>query len=307
VFTLIKEIEMKTRGFTLIELLVVIAIIAILAAILFPVFANVREKARQTSCLSNEKQIGLGIAQYVEDYDETYMPAEAVGGNNAGYGNDGYGWASRVYPYVKSTEVFTCPDDPSLSPDARTEMSYAFNVNLSAYDYTATSKLPALTSPSVTVLLCEMSNTWSDISDGVDLVNVTATGWSGSEGDYSTATNGGDGGGTYVQGWAWLTTGILGNRTTENYAFFGSSPGLHSGGSNFLMADGHAKWLNGSSVSSGGPPFRNETALSDPTKCIQNACGYNWDFGTASNAAGTATLGTKDANNNLFQVTFSPL
>jgi prepilin-type N-terminal cleavage/methylation domain-containing protein len=59
-------------GFTLIELLVVIAIIAILAAILFPVFAKVREKARQTTCTSNEKQIGLGILQYVQDYDETY-------------------------------------------------------------------------------------------------------------------------------------------------------------------------------------------------------------------------------------------
>src|ERR1700677_3124023 len=92
------------RGFTLIELLVVIAIIAILAAILFPVFAKVREKARQISCTSNMKQIGLGIIQYTEDYDETYP------GTN-GLINSG-NWAQAIYPYVKSTGVFKCPDNP---------------------------------------------------------------------------------------------------------------------------------------------------------------------------------------------------
>lgn len=96
----------KQGGFTLIELLVVIAIIAILSAILFPVFAKVREKARQTSCLSNEKQLGLGFIQYVEDYDETY-PTGGGGGN----GDLGMGWAGQIYPYVKSTGVYNCPDD----------------------------------------------------------------------------------------------------------------------------------------------------------------------------------------------------
>ncbi|WP_395145752.1 prepilin-type N-terminal cleavage/methylation domain-containing protein, partial [Armatimonas sp.] len=74
---------MKKRAFTLIELLVVIAIIAILAAILFPVFAQAREKARQTSCLSNQKQIGLGVMQYVQDYDETYPTAYYYKNNTA--------------------------------------------------------------------------------------------------------------------------------------------------------------------------------------------------------------------------------
>jgi prepilin-type N-terminal cleavage/methylation domain-containing protein/prepilin-type processing-associated H-X9-DG protein len=87
----------KKDGFTLIELLVVIAIIAILAAILFPVFAKAREKARQSTCASNLKQIGEALLQYVQDNDETYT---------------GSWHNSCIYPYVKSTAVFHCPDDP---------------------------------------------------------------------------------------------------------------------------------------------------------------------------------------------------
>ena len=101
-------------GFTLIELLVVIAIIAILAAILFPVFAKVREKARQISCLSNEKQIGLGILQYSQDNDEILAKAWYGGG---GYqasdntpGNIKYKWMDAIFPYVKSNGIFHCPD-----------------------------------------------------------------------------------------------------------------------------------------------------------------------------------------------------
>jgi len=93
----------KNFGFTLIELLVVIAIIAILAAILFPVFAQAREKARQTSCLSNEKQMALGIIQYVQDYDETFP----LGLDEPWHGT----WATFTQPYIKSFDVFRCPDE----------------------------------------------------------------------------------------------------------------------------------------------------------------------------------------------------
>ena len=92
---------MKRRGFTLIELLVVIAIIAILAAILFPVFAKAREKARQSSCLSNAKQISLGLLQYVQDYDERMVMYA-----NAAYT---YNWDAAIAPYLKSTQILTCP------------------------------------------------------------------------------------------------------------------------------------------------------------------------------------------------------
>jgi prepilin-type N-terminal cleavage/methylation domain-containing protein/prepilin-type processing-associated H-X9-DG protein len=97
------------RAFTLIELLVVIAIIAILAAILFPVFARARENARRASCQSNLKQLGLGIAQYNQDYDEA-MPLLCDDAYNSNSGCS-YTWFEEIYPYVKSDQVAFCPDD----------------------------------------------------------------------------------------------------------------------------------------------------------------------------------------------------
>ena len=109
------------RGFTLIELLVVIAIIAILAAILFPVFARAREKARQTSCLSNMKQLSLGMLMYAQDYDETFagmgngssttVPV-IPGSSFCQHPTSGvyyYSWAAVIYPYVKNVQIYQCP------------------------------------------------------------------------------------------------------------------------------------------------------------------------------------------------------
>lgn len=117
-----RSLTSGTRGFTLIELLVVIAIIAILAAILFPVFAQAREKARQASCLSNIKQMGTATMMYVQDYDERYpyldpayngVTAIGIGLPNGQTLTKPFVWAwpLQLYPYIKNQQVFVCPSD----------------------------------------------------------------------------------------------------------------------------------------------------------------------------------------------------
>lgn len=158
---------MKSKhGFTLIELLVVIAIIAILAAILFPVFASAREKARQTSCASNLKQLGLAFVQYNQDYDEFYPCNIGVGGYN------GNGWAGSVFPYVKATGVFACPDDSTQPSSGDTIISYAENYNFfpgcnppSGPQTNVAISSAKLNAPSVTVLVFEVQNIKDDLGN----------------------------------------------------------------------------------------------------------------------------------------------
>jgi len=108
----------RTRkpAFTLIELLVVIAIIAILAAILFPVFAQARDKARMTACLSNMKQIGTAITMYTQDYDETYPYIRFTSQPPGSDGNWTYVWRNAIRPYLKSQGVLACPSNPFSRP-----------------------------------------------------------------------------------------------------------------------------------------------------------------------------------------------
>jgi len=121
-----REINMKRRsGFTLIELLVVIAIIAILAAILFPVFAQARESARMSSCLSNIKEIGLAWTMYAQDYDETYPLSRSIGypsaddcrfvdpNNPQGFSLPRINWRAEVQPYIKNKQIYQCPSNPN--------------------------------------------------------------------------------------------------------------------------------------------------------------------------------------------------
>jgi prepilin-type N-terminal cleavage/methylation domain-containing protein/prepilin-type processing-associated H-X9-DG protein len=114
---------LRKAGFTLIELLVVIAIIAILASILFPVFARARENARRSSCQSNMKQIALGTLMYSQDFDEKFPIAGGCGGTV-------YSWSHYTEPYIKSKQVFTCPSYATVSPYATATnptASYAVN------------------------------------------------------------------------------------------------------------------------------------------------------------------------------------
>jgi len=246
---------MKTNsriGFTLIELLVVIAIIAILAAILFPVFAKVREKARQTSCLSNMKQLGLAVAQYNEDYDE--KNPNGVYWSYPG----GQGWAGEVYPYVKSANVFLCPDDSTGS-----HSSYAYNSNntlLTIVGNAGTSvdsyPISKYDSPTKTVLLFEVDGNHYPLPDAWSF--TTDVFIAGGGGGYSPAGYGAGNGGwmapVYGAGAGVslkMATGYFRNTITGDYATFLAPTGRHTEGSNFLMADTHAKWLRGAAVEGG--------------------------------------------------------
>lgn len=140
------EVALRRHGFTLIELLVVIAIIAILAAILFPVFAQAREKARQASCLSNIKQLGTSIYLYVQDYDEMYPHADyslpagsgsplnpAASGSYATRVNH-YKWESWLLPYIKNIQVMQCPsrvkDAEAWAVNGEIKNGYALNLSI---------------------------------------------------------------------------------------------------------------------------------------------------------------------------------
>ncbi len=209
---------MRKHGFTLIELLVVIAIIAILAAILFPVFARAREKARQTSCLSNCKQMGLAAMMYLQDYDSTYpkaylFPACNMGSLGYNYGN----WYVLLVPYVKNGQIYVCP---SLSANKSgstysiaalgikyASLGYGWNIGTQASGYTdgfgyyygdgqPYRTEATITSPAETILIGDISN------------------YSGNYNYLVHVPNG---------------TGYL--------------PNLHNNGGNYAYADGHAKWL----------------------------------------------------------------
>jgi prepilin-type N-terminal cleavage/methylation domain-containing protein len=144
------------RAFTLIELLVVIAIIAILAAILFPVFGRARENARRTSCLSNMKQLGLGLMQYMQDFDDVY-PMHAP--SSVEY------WPQTIQPYLKSFQIFNCPSRPGEGFTGSTvsagRTGYGMNYWLNSYYYpNIASKglaMAAISRPAETVWIAEIN------------------------------------------------------------------------------------------------------------------------------------------------------
>ena len=229
----------KRSAFTLIELLVVIAIIAILAAILFPVFAKVREKARQISCVSNMKQLGLGFTQYVQDNDEKFPGIRSVNPDfDTNYSQSG--WASQIYPYVKSVGVFACPDDSLINkaqPTFVTPQKVSYNMNYYIYvidygmgptDNTRGMSLSQLNAPTGTFLLYEVSDT-------------TPEQYTGNNGDPS------------------LTPITLANASGGTSGDYGWLPTRHDStvqySSNYLAADGHVKYLRAANVSYGQGSF----------------------------------------------------
>ena len=210
------------RAFTLIELLVVIAIIAILAAILFPVFARARENARRASCSSNMKQIGLGWLQYAQDYDELVVPATINGCTAAGFS-----WPVIMYPYIKSTQIYTCPSKSDAT------LGYTYNITASRSNPAACSP-PRITGslqlPAQTPIFIDAEGI--NYPAGNDTVNQAPMffvnkGTPGSL-DARALTN-------PVNPAAGIGFNIGGNVTISR----------HFDGANYTFADGHVKWIKG--------------------------------------------------------------
>lgn len=277
----------KKTGFTLIELLVVIAIIAILAAILFPVFAKAREKARQTSCESNMRQLGLGFMQYVEDNNEQFP-------NSINYGS---GWAGHIYPYVKSTGVFSCPDDA----DPRTgiggdnlpfnkavdfPVSYAWNGYIAsngtsgAYGQTPGGfKLAMLRAPASTVLLYEGdyaangagvkqgADNWFNPNDGGNDKNSVASYANIATYQMPIATSRHSAGGP---------VGVNTGATSLN-AGSGAlqiAQGYVTGQNNYAMSDGHVKFISWDQVSTSDKKLANPNGNPISPKNLGNGNPY---------------------------------
>ncbi|MGI4791816.1 MAG: DUF1559 domain-containing protein [Janthinobacterium lividum] len=259
------------RGFTLIELLVVIAIIAILAAILFPVFQKVRENARRAACQSNEKQLGLAFIQYSQDYDEKYPIGHHYDDTNTATPYEGNGWAGMIYSYVKSTGVYTCPDDSTPSaistfgggPYTETPVSYGYNSNIGGTDtLDIGGALSQMNSSAKTVMLWEGTHAVANVTDpqeaGCNYNNTKAGGGSNSGDGTSNGAVWGynyDGGGLYATGYM---GGDVTRLNTNDYG--GVMVGRHTGGTNYLMADGHVKFLRPEQVSSGQSAAAQTTA-----------------------------------------------
>lgn len=249
----ISRLQGQPQGFTLIELLVVIAIIAILAAILFPVFARARENARRSSCLSNLKQIGLATMMYVQDYDEMYPPTVRWGASSlsASYSF----WYDILQPYTRSIQVFYCPSSPlpisNLSSMAGYDGEYGANQNILVADISGTLLAPTPT-PHVSMAAVDSASTTYLIMDygqyNVNANNVLASVQQPYHADYLPGV------GTLL--------GLTGSNTCPAQAGWSvyqsdCMNGRHLGGVNIAFADGHAKWLPDSAVYSQAQAAKN--------------------------------------------------
>ena len=242
------------KGFTLIELLVVIAIIAILAAILFPVFAQAREKARAISCVSNEKQISLSWMMYAQDYDESVVPYSSTGSSG---GSAVFPWPLLLQPYTKNFQVYKCPDSAFA-------IGYTYNANLAradGYGFTFPSGPRALAGiqiPASSPIFLDGNG----ISGPVANSNPGGLAWPY---PYNQAaaffiTNSPTASGRIINDLNNLVTGgWTGNNPSATQGTGANNPGgaaatRHSSGANYAFADGHAKFMRAPDVNNASNP-----------------------------------------------------
>ena len=224
---------MVRRAFTLIELLVVIAIIAILASILFPVFARARENARRASCLSNLKQIGLGVMMYTQDYDEMYPMTYITTAQtpsptgDAPWAGGVWFWQEILYPYTKSTQIYFCP-----SAGVTTTKPYAYNYGANQLVmYPTPISIASVTNAADTYMLMD--------AGGYDPSPVAGPSGTGKG---VLASNGW----RYLPG-AYKSAGVA-CLAGQSYTADCQNEGRHFDGLNMAFADGHAKWLKSATV-----------------------------------------------------------
>jgi prepilin-type N-terminal cleavage/methylation domain-containing protein/prepilin-type processing-associated H-X9-DG protein len=255
---------MQKRAFTLIELLVVIAIIAILAAILFPVFAQAREKARQTSCLSNVKQIGTAMMMYVQDYDEVWprsdvcyagvgvipgAPATSATGCTAspfGQRLNHFKWWAWLFPYTKNVQIFRCPSKtPTVTRwNNGAELDNAYALNLSVTGTTVgfnPAATPFINAPFQGGSLAGNARP-ADQALVIELFRSTMPVVIQTAGSVAWP---------HVQRERWnvlLSTGV----PADNVRPQDTAP--HNEGMNIMYCDGHAKWMRASNFLSSCPP-----------------------------------------------------
>ena len=234
------------KGFTLIELLVVIAIIAILAAILFPVFAQAREKARATSCLSNCKQMGLGISMYVQDYDESFMTTYDSVQN--------LDFMDLAKPYIKANQLYVCPNSlVTTYPDGSPAKSYSMNSELG---WQGDEKMPRVLADiphsADTIIAADATQiqgggTWSDLGASYKPRMWSKPGQDGVElDDFWNSDNVSlDNRVTTPQAATCATPFKDGSPYSEWFNVCGPQnlAFRHQGGANMVFSDGHAKYL----------------------------------------------------------------
>jgi prepilin-type N-terminal cleavage/methylation domain-containing protein len=232
-----KQHSNTKSGFTLIELLVVIAIIAILASILFPVFARARENARRTSCTSNLKQIGLGIMQYVQDYDETYPPAYLLTTqtppNGRVWATGAWFWQQIVFPYTKSEQIYVCPSSSIMesfgAPYAKNYGANQLLVPGEIYGVANTVKMASVNRVSETYMVMDFGAYDPSPSDALAIGGGAAHGW------------------RYLPGANKVDSSIE-CLAGQPYTSDCTSEGRHFDGIGVNYADGHAKWIKVSAI-----------------------------------------------------------